>query len=141
MYLLDTDHLIILQREQDPEFSRLRGAMNRHAPHDFFLSLVSFHEQILGAHTYLTQAKSRDQVVRGYQMLEMSFTDFHYFRVLPYDEPAAVLCDSLRKSVRIGTMDLRIAATALSNKLIVLTRNTVDFCKVPELTVEDWTLG
>ena len=65
MYLLDTDHLIILQREQDPEFSSLRGAMNRHAPHDFFLSLVSFHEQILGAHTYLTRLLPRPAVRRA----------------------------------------------------------------------------
>ena len=43
------------------------------------------------------------------------------------------------QKVRIGTMDLRIAATAISNGLILLTRNTVDFERVPGLTLEDWT--
>ena len=38
-------------------------------------------------------------------------------------------------------MDLRIAATALSHTLTVLTRNLVDFEKVPNLVVEDWTSG
>jgi tRNA(fMet)-specific endonuclease VapC len=37
-------------------------------------------------------------------------------------------------------MDLRIAATALVEKLTVLTRNTIDFLKVPGVVVEDWTI-
>jgi tRNA(fMet)-specific endonuclease VapC len=36
-------------------------------------------------------------------------------------------------------MDLRIAAIALARGFTVLSRNTVDFSRVPELTVEDWT--
>ena len=66
MYLLDTDHLIVLQRESEPDYSRLRDAMNRHEVVDFFLSLVSFHEQVLGAHTYISRAKTGEQIVRGY---------------------------------------------------------------------------
>ncbi len=37
-------------------------------------------------------------------------------------------------------MDLRIAAIALTKSMTVLTRNAVDFQKVPNLLVEDWTL-
>jgi tRNA(fMet)-specific endonuclease VapC len=36
-------------------------------------------------------------------------------------------------------MDLWIAAIALTNSMTVLTRNRVDFERVPGLTVEDWT--
>jgi tRNA(fMet)-specific endonuclease VapC len=72
-------------------------------------------------------------------MLENSRIDFSRFQVLPFDEPAAARCDALRPHVRIGTMDLRIAATALSHSLTVLTRNTVDFARVPDLVVEDWS--
>ncbi|MEL6903712.1 MAG: type II toxin-antitoxin system VapC family toxin, partial [Cyanobacteria bacterium J06606_4] len=43
------------------------------------------------------------------------------------------------RKVRVGTMDLRIAATALSNNLTLLTRNMKDFDKVPNLHTEDWT--
>ncbi|MGD0518047.1 MAG: hypothetical protein ABSA26_10990 [Thermoguttaceae bacterium] len=47
----------------------------------------------------------------------------------------------MRKSkVRIGTMDLRIASIALAQGFTILTRNLVDFEKVPNLKVEDWTV-
>jgi tRNA(fMet)-specific endonuclease VapC len=141
MFLLDTDHLVILQRQSEPEYGRLRTRMNQHSRASFSLSVVSFHEQVLGANAYISQAKSRSSIVRGYQMLEVSLIDFSYFQVLPFDEPAAIEFDSLRsQGVRVGTMDLRIAAIAVSNDLTVLTRNTVDFQRVPGLRVEDWTL-
>jgi tRNA(fMet)-specific endonuclease VapC len=36
-------------------------------------------------------------------------------------------------------MDLRIASIALATGMTVLTRNLVDFQRVPNLNVEDWT--
>lgn len=46
-----------------------------------------------------------------------------------------------RARVRIGTMDLRIAAIALVNDATLLSRNLADFRRVPGLRVEDWTAG
>jgi tRNA(fMet)-specific endonuclease VapC len=140
MFLLDTDHLVVLQHEADGELGRLQERMSRHRPEDFALSVVSFHEQMLGANLFISRAKTQAQVTRGYQMMEVILIDFSRFRVLPFDEPAASQFTRLRKArVRIGTMDLRIAAIALSHKLTVLTRNTRDFEQVPGLVAEDWT--
>jgi len=62
-------------------------------------------------------------------------------QVLPFDSAAAAVFDSLRvQKVRIGTMDLRIAAIALARNMIVLTRDSSDFGQVPRLHAEDWTV-
>jgi len=62
-------------------------------------------------------------------------------QLLPFDLEAIARFESLRAArVRIATMDLRIAATALSRGFTVLSRNLVDFEQVPGLAVEDWTI-
>ncbi len=140
MFLLDTDHLVIMQRNAQPEADRLRQRMTQFKQTDFFVSIVSIHEQMLGANKYVSQARTRASVIRGYQMIETALLDYSQFQILPFDEPAAIKFDELRQAgVRIGTMDLRIAAIALSNECTVLTRNSVDFDKVPDLQVDDWT--
>ena len=42
--------------------------------------------------------------------------------------------------IRVGTMDLKIAAITLALNATLLTRNMVDFGKVPDLRVEDWSM-
>ena len=101
--------------------------MAGHSPSDFYLSFVSVHEQMLGANKYIAQVRTRSSVIRGYQMIESAILDYNQFHILPFDEPAAIKFDELRKlGIRIGTMDLRIAAIALSHAVAVLTRNTVE---------------
>ena len=43
-----------------------------------------------------------------------------------------------RSGTIIGARDLRIAATPLSHKLAVVTRNTDEFQRIDGLVVEDW---
>ncbi|MGH9834285.1 MAG: type II toxin-antitoxin system VapC family toxin [Blastocatellia bacterium] len=60
--------------------------------------------------------------------------------ILDFDERAAEEFQRLKKQrVRIGTMDLKIAAIALAHNATVLTRNLRDFNKVPDLKAEDWS--
>ena len=140
MFLLDTDHLVIMQRNAQPEAERLRQRMTQFKQTNFFVSVVSIHEQMLGANKYVSQARTRASVIRGYQMIEIALLDYNQFQILPFDEPAAIKFDELRQTgVRIGTMDLQIASIALSHECTVLTRNGVDFDKVPDLQVDDWT--
>jgi len=41
--------------------------------------------------------------------------------------------------LRVGAMDLKIAAIALAHPATGLTRNQKDFSRVPDLRVADWT--
>ena len=53
---------------------------------------------------------------------------------------AADLFLQLRRArVRIGSMDLKIAAITLSHGAMLLSRNLTDFQQVPGLHVEGWT--
>jgi tRNA(fMet)-specific endonuclease VapC len=40
---------------------------------------------------------------------------------------------------RIGAMDLRIAAIAITQNAILLTQNLKDFTDIQDLKVEDWS--
>jgi tRNA(fMet)-specific endonuclease VapC len=140
MYLLDTDHIGILQRRTQPQFDRLWTRIGQHQPVDFFTPIISFHEQVLGWNTYLSRARDQKSVVRAYLMFERILADFSSAQILPFDTEAGRRFESLRQQkIRIATMDLRIAAIALTRNATLLTRNLVDFRKVPDLSVEDWT--
>jgi tRNA(fMet)-specific endonuclease VapC len=141
MYLLDTDHVSIVQNGTQPECGRIQRRMARHPSTAIFVSIVSFHEQLMGANSHISQARTVPVLVRGYAMLEEIRVRYAKAQVLPFDQQAANLFGSLRaQRVRIGTMDLRIAAIALSRGMAVVTRNMRDFNQVPGLSVEDWTV-
>ena len=139
-YLLDTDHISFLQRCSSSEFSRLTLRMSQHLLSDFALSVISFHEQIIGAHSFINRVQTNTDMARGYALLLETLNSFAKAPVLPFDAKAIAIFDEMRsQKVRVSTMDLRIASIAISNKLVLLTRNTGDFSKVPSLITEDWT--
>lgn len=140
-YLLDTDHISFLQRRSGPEYSPLALNIARHSPEDLAFSIISFHEQVIGAHAYINQGRTTADAIRGYTLLWEILQGFTAAPVLPFDAAAAAILDGLRaQRIRVPAMDLRIAAIALSRGLILLTRNTRDFGRVPGLVIEDWTL-
>jgi tRNA(fMet)-specific endonuclease VapC len=139
-YLLDTDHISFLQRRSGSEFANLLARIAQYSPTDFAFSVVSFHEQVLGAHTFVSRAQTTADIIRGYTLLLEILQGFSAAPVLPFDAGALAVFNELRaQRVRISTMDLRIAAIAFSRGLVLLTRNVSDFSKVPGLITEDWT--
>ena len=140
-YLLDTDHISFLQRRSSLEFGRLALRMAQHPISDFALSVVSFHEQVIGAHGFINRAQTSTDIVRGYALLSETLNGFIKAPVLHFGIKEIAIFDEMRKQkVRVSTMDLRIASIAISNNLVLLTRNTGDFNKVPSLITEDWSV-
>lgn len=141
MFIIDSDHLAILQRRSGDEYLRLLERLNRFDRKVFYLTIVSFHEQISGWQQYIARARDTAGVVRGYRRLEILLTEFADAQVLPFSDAAAEVFDELRRrKIRVATMDLRIAAIAIVNRMTILTRNAVDFERIPNLAIEDWTL-
>lgn len=141
MFILDTDHLVVLQKRSGSEFANLLRRLSRHDQSAFFVTIVSFHEQISGWQQYIARSTTSAGVVRGYGKLEAILTDFAKARVLPFTPAAADIFDDLRKQKIRVAMDLRIGSIAIARRMTVLTRNTVDFERIPNLSFEDWTTG
>ena len=88
MFILDSDHISVLQLQGPPHFQVLSQRIAQHSQTDFFVTIVSFHEQILGWNSYIARAKDQVGIVRGYTKLEGILADFAQAQVLPFDDAA-----------------------------------------------------
>ena len=140
-YLLDTDHLSILQRQSGSNYHNLSRRMDDYPLSNFYISIVTLQEQMLGCHAFINRARHSDQVVKGYEIMAKLVNDFKRLPLLSFDQEAANWFEQIQsQNLRIAKMDARIAAIALANGLVLLTCNRQDFCKIPSLILEDWTI-
>lgn len=140
-YVLDTDHLTILERRSQPACSNLLARMAHYSPDLIFTTIVNFQEQFQGWMAFLNKATSGADLLLAYHELEKLIQSSKSLQILPYDQNAYEVTEKLKQQrVRISTLDLRIASIVLSENAILLTRNQRDFSKVPNLQIEDWTL-
>jgi tRNA(fMet)-specific endonuclease VapC len=138
--ILDTDLLTILQSGSQPACDNARRRLDRVPDTEVFTTIVSFQEQMRGWLSVLNQARTEKRLLSAYAELHAMLDDFCRLQVLPFDEDAQRIFAELRRQrIRIGTMDLRIAAIARSLDFTVISRNTRHFGQVPGLRVEDWT--
>jgi tRNA(fMet)-specific endonuclease VapC len=139
MYLLDTNHVTCWQYARSAEYGFLRKRLEQTDDLEIFVSVVSFHEEILGWNKYLAKAKNSPSLVKAYSKFEQILKDFGQMQLLSFDQKAAeVFEDLVRQKLGVGTMDLRIAAIAIANQMMLLTQNTVDFERIPNLQIDDW---
>ncbi len=133
-YLLDTDHLTLYQHKHGP----VAGHLSVHLG-EVGISIVTVEESLRGRLAALAQARDGPSRIQQYAFLKESLLDFAQFPNVSYDQAAEDEFRRLR-SIRIGSQDLKIASIALTNRLIVVTRNRRDFSRVPGLTIEDWSV-
>ena len=140
-YLLDTDHLSMIQRQSGADYDNLAARMAQYSPSDFAISIITVQEQMLGCHAYINRARHANALVKGYEIMLRLVADFQRLSVLPFDAIAAQTLEQLNSQrIQLARMDARIAAIALSRSMILLTRNHRDFSKVTGLEIEDWTI-
>ena len=138
--ILDTDHLTVIQRQSEPAYSNLIRRLEVFPQGDVRTTIVNYEEQLRGWLSLVAAAKNSKQEISAYQRLQSSLTFFSQVLILDYDQDSAEEYSKLRNlRLHIGTMDLKIAAIALSKGGLLLSRNLKDFQQVHGLHVEDWT--
>lgn len=141
MVVLDTDHLSVLERRDQPEAMALRARLAPLPATEVVTTIISDEEQMRGWMAYLAQTRSVAEQVTAYRRLLQHVDNYRRIPVVGFDEAAAVVFQRLRRArLRIGTMDVKIAAIVLSCEALLLSRNLTDFRQVPGLQVEDWTV-
>ena len=140
MILLDTDHVTFLKYPDSERGGRLIGRMNAVPESEVIgVAIVTVEERMRGWLAAIAKEKSALRQVLGYRELASLFEFYQQFEIVPFDEAAARQFDDLRRQkLRIGTMDLKIAATALVAHALLLSANRSDFERVPGLRVENW---
>jgi tRNA(fMet)-specific endonuclease VapC len=139
MYILDTDHLSVLDRG-GAKSQRLVERLANVSSSQVVTSIISYEEQMRGWLSYVAKSQSLQQQVEAYKQLKRQLTNYCAIPILEFDEQATQEFQRLRKIYpRIGTMDLKIASVTLANKAVLLTRNSSDFGQIADLSIEDWT--
>ena len=139
MILLDTDHLSVLKYEEHPRCRTLRERMTASEAPVFATTIISAEEQMRGWLAKIHAAKDPEKQVAWYDQLAWLIEFLADWQIIAFDQQAAVELKRLqRMRLRIGTLDLKIAAIARIHDALLLSANQRDFGRVPELRVESW---
>jgi len=139
-YLLDTDHIPLVHRKG--EGGRHIEERLANVPTDsVFVSIISYEEQTRGWCAELAGRRSFGQQEAIYSELARMLDLYCATPILHFDSASVSEFHRLwLLRLRVGTMDLKIAAIALANDAVLLTRNSSDFSRVPGLRIEDWAI-
>ena len=133
-----TVHGILLSRVPRPEVEDLVQDV-------FVLALQQMHTLRTAAAfpgwlAAIAKERQPRRQIYPYRELRRLFAFYRDWEIALFDAAAADQFEQLQsQKVRVGTMDLKIAAIALAENGRLLTRNTSDFSKVPGLVYEDWS--
>jgi tRNA(fMet)-specific endonuclease VapC len=136
-FLFDTDHLTLYQHMHPPLMQRFA----QEPADSVAICPINIEEIMRGRLASLARVLTGTKHVQAYADLADAEAMFRLFPQVPFDAASESQFQHLRASrVRVGTLDLKIAAVALTNRLTVLTRNRRDFGRVPGLVIEDWSV-
>ena len=132
LHVLDTDHVTLYQRNHPQVVARIQAC----ALDELAVTVVTFEEQMRGRLAQIGRPGA--DLAATYAWLRATANYFCDLNVLSFDAEALQQFNQLRgQKIRIGTLDLRIAAIALTHQAILVTRNRRDFEQIVGLRLED----
>jgi tRNA(fMet)-specific endonuclease VapC len=136
--ILDTDHMTHWQRNNPQVIQRI-ATFERS---QLATTVITLEEQMRGRLSQINQVASGDRLRFAYAALRRTYGLFQDIQICDFSYEAELqYADLVKRRLRVGTQDLRIAAIALALDATVATCNVRDFGRVPGLAIEDWTLG
>ena len=137
LFVLDTDILTLFQRNHVTVVARI----NEHAADAIAISVVTVEEQLSGSYAQLRKAKVPEKLAWAYRRLAANVRFLARVAILDFEEAALERYEQFKRlRLKVGKMDLQIAATALQYGGTLVTRNLRDFRAVPGLTCENWSM-
>jgi tRNA(fMet)-specific endonuclease VapC len=134
--LLDTDHVSLHERGHLP----LRARLASFPPEEVAVSVVTVEEMLRGRLAILARRSEGEARVHAYTKLLETVRFFSTIPVAPFDMACEQQFQALRAlRLRVGSRDLRIAATALVQNVVLVSRNRRDFEQVSGLRLDDWS--
>ncbi|MBE6736643.1 MAG: type II toxin-antitoxin system VapC family toxin [Ruminococcaceae bacterium] len=129
-YMLDTN-IIIYAIKKRPEF--VLQEFLKHDPADLCISSITLAELEYGVNNSSKPEQNRLALLTFLSVID----------ILPFDENAAREYGQIRYQLKtqgtpIGSNDLLIAAHAKAEGLTLVTNNTKEFERVPNLNLENW---
>jgi tRNA(fMet)-specific endonuclease VapC len=104
-----------------------------------FSCITAAEESLHGWLALLNRKKPGQEQLEAYAKLQRCLETLGKFSILPFDHDAADHFQRLQgERIPLGTMDLKLASICIAYDATLLSRNLVDFQKVPGLRVENW---
>lgn len=129
-YLLDTNICIYLIKQKP---SKVLARFQSFAPSDIGVSSITVAELEYGVCKSQQQQKNRNALMQFLIPLE----------IVEFDQSAATVYGSIRSDLEsrglvIGSMDMLIAAHALSLGTTLVSNNVREFSRITNLSLENW---
>ena len=130
-YMLDTNICIFAIRNSNDNVLK---KFHEHLDDELYISSITLAELMYGVEKSRKPEQNRNALLQFLTLIDIK--EFSEKAAIEYGKIRAFLEN---QGTPIGPLDTLIAAHAVSENMILVTHNTKEFLRIPDLTVENWT--
>lgn len=130
-YMLDTNICIFAIRNSNDNVLK---KFHDHLDDELYISSITLAELMYGVEKSRKPEQNRNALLQFLTLIDIK--EFSEKAAIEYGKIRAFLEN---QGTPIGPLDTLIAAHAVSENMILVTHNTKEFLRIPDLTVENWT--